>query len=181
MKLFAALALTLAAPIAAVAATPASAADVKTITCVEQNLDSNGRALLNRDLQKNLENAGGAQSYSPEFISAIQTAAKACGTKHGWSAEATQAAILYTMPKLGWPLAARMGRAKGIDPQALVKHVRALSDEELADATSETVLGKLAHASIDAGEINADNAALGGAMYGLLTLQAKSYIDFAKA
>lgn len=180
MKLIAALALTLA-PIAFVAAAPASAADVTTIRCVEDNLDSNGRALLNRDLQKNLENAGGAQSYSPEFIAVIQGVAKTCQTKHGWSTEATQAAILFTLPKLGWPLAARMGRAKGINPELLVKHVRELSDAELADATSETVLGKLAHASIDAGEINGENAALGGALYGLLTLQAKAYIDFAKA
>lgn len=181
MKLIAALALTLAAPIAVVAATPASAADVKTIVCLEQNLDSNARALLDRDLQKNLESAGGAQSYSPEFISAIQAAGATCQKKHGWSSAAIQAAILYTLPKLGWPLAARMARARGINPDLLVKHVRELSDAEIADATSETVLGKLAHISIDAGEINGDNAALGGALYGLLTLQAKSYIDFAKA
>ena len=186
MKLIAALALSLAArrsaaPVAFVAATPASAADVKTIVCLEQNLDTNARALLDRDLRKNLESAGGAQSYSPEFIAVIQAAAAVCKEKHGWSTEAAQAAILYTLPKLGWPLAARMGRAKGIDPQLLVKHVRELSDAELADATSETVLGKLAHASIDAGEINGENAALGGALYGLLTLQAKAYIDFAKA
>lgn len=181
MKLIAALALTLAAPAAFVAAAPAHAADVATITCVERNLDANGRKLLDRDLQKNLENAGQAQSYSPEFISAIQTAAKACAAKHGWSSEATQAAILYTVPKLGWPLAARMGRAKGVNPDALAKRVRALSDEELADATSEEVLGKLAHASVEANEINGGNAALAGALYGLLTLQAKAYIDFSKA
>ena len=176
MLKFAALALALAAPI--VIATPAHAADVKTLRCVEDNMNSAGRAALDKDLEKNLSNAGGEQGYSPETIAAIQGAAKTCQAKHGWSDAATMASILYTVPKLGWPLAVRIGRAKGLNTDALVKRVRDLTQEEKAQGTSEEVLGKLARGSAEAGEINTDNASVAGALYGLLTLQEKAYIDF---
>ncbi|MCW3848820.1 hypothetical protein OF829_16400 [Sphingomonas sp. LB-2] len=179
MLRFAALALAFATPVAITVATPAHAADVKTIRCLEDGLDSNARALLDRDLQKNLENAGKAQSYSPELIAAIQKAAQACRAKYGWSDKATESAIFYTVPRLGWSMAARYARTKGLNPDAFVSRVKALSDDELANGTSEEVLTKLATASVEAGEINADTAALGGALYGLLTMQAKAYIDFA--
>lgn len=176
MLKFAALALALATPV--VIAAPAHAADVKTLRCVEDNMDKAARASLDKDLEKNLANAGGAQGYSPATITAIQGAAKACQAKHGWSDAATTASILYTVPKLGWPLAVRMGRANGLNPDTLAKRVRALTQEEKAAGTSEAVLGKLATASAEAGEINGGNAALAGALYGLLTLQEKAYIDF---
>lgn len=181
MKLIAALALTLATPAAFFAAAPAYAADVKTLRCLEDNFDANGRALLMADLEKNLENSGKEQSYRPETVTAIQAAAMTCKAKHGWSTEAAQAAILYTMPKLGWPLALRMGRAKGVNGELLAKRVRALSDDERAQGLTDNVLGKLARGSLAAGEITSDNAALAGALYGLLLLQAKAYIDFAAA
>lgn len=176
MLKFAALALALAAPV--VIAAPAHAADVKTLRCVEDNLDAAGRAAINKDLEKNLNNAGGQQSYSPETITAIQGAAKKCQAQHGWSDAAAQASILYTVPKIGWPLAARMGRAKGLNPDALAKRVRGLSQADKAQGTSEAVLTQLAQASAEAGEINETNASLAGALLGLLTLQEKAFIDF---
>jgi hypothetical protein len=179
MLKFAALALALAAPV--MIAAPAHAADVKTLRCVEDGMNPAARASLLKDLEKNLDNAGGEQGYSPETITAIQGAAKACQAKHGWSDAATTASILYTVPKLGWPTAVRMGRAKGLNPDALAKRVRALTQDEKAQGTSEAVLGKLASGSAQAGEINGDNAALAGALYGLLTLQEKAYIDFQKS
>ncbi len=179
MLKFAALALALAAPIAI--ATPAHAADVKTLSCVEKNLDKAGRAALNRDLAKNLQNAGGGQTYGEDTVAALRGAAQTCKAKHGWSEAATQAAILYTVPKVGWPLAVQIGRANGLKPNALLKRVNALTPEEKAEGTSERVISKLATASAEAGEINADNAAVAGALYGLLTLKEKAYIDFQKS
>ena len=172
----AALALALCAPFAIAA--PAHAADIKTLGCVEQGMDKNARKLLLDDLQKNLENSGQAQSYRPETVTAIQAVALACKSKHGWSTEAAQAAILYTMPKIGWPLADRMGRAKGLNPDALIKRFRALPEAQRNDAINDNVLGILARGSLAAGEINAANAALGGALYGLLGLQEKALVDF---
>lgn len=172
----AALALALCAPLAIAA--PAYAADVATLSCVEKGLDQNARQLLLTDLETNLKNAGKEQSYRPETVQAIQSVAKACQAKHGWSTEATQASILYTMPKLGWPLADRMGRAGGLNPNALAKRFRALPDAERNDAINDEVLGKLARGSLSAGEITSDNAALAGALYGLLALQEKALVDF---
>lgn len=172
----AALALALCAPFAIAA--PAQAADIKTLPCVEQGMDKNARTLLLTDLEKNLNNSGAAQSYRPETVTAIQAVAMACKTKHGWSTEAAQAAILYTMPKIGWPLAVTMGRKKGLDPAALMRRFRALPAAQRNDAINDNVLGILARGSLAAGEINADTAALGGALYGLLALQEKALVDF---
>ncbi|MES2443482.1 MAG: hypothetical protein V4574_11690 [Pseudomonadota bacterium] len=172
----AAFALALCAPLAIAA--PAHAADVATLGCVEQGMDKNARTLLLTDLETNLKNSGQAQSYRPETVQAIQAVALACKTKHGWTTEAAQAAILYTMPKIGWPLADRMGRAGGLNPDALAKRFRALPENERNDAINDEVLGKLARGSLAAGEINANNAALGGALYGLLALREKALADF---
>lgn len=177
MLKLAALALAIAVPMT-VAAPAAHAADVKTLKCVEDSLDAAGRASVIKDIEKNLQNAGGEQGYSPETVRAIQGAAKACQAKHGWSDAATTASILYTVPKISWPTAERMGKAKGVNVAGLVKRVNALSQDEKANATSEDVLGKLANLSAESGELNADNASIAGALYGLLTLQAKAYIDF---
>jgi len=176
----AAFALALAAPFAVAVAVPAHAADWATIGCVEQGLDANARKLLIDDLTTNLNNSGGEQSYRPETVQAIQAVALACKTKYGWTTEAAQAAILYTMPKVGWPTADRMARAHGLNPDALAKRFRALPDAERNDAINDDVLGKLARGSLEAGEIKADNAALAGALYGLLALQEKAQVDFKK-
>jgi hypothetical protein len=174
----AALALSLATPFALAAPAPAHAADVATLGCVEAGLDANARKLLLDDLTTNLNNAGKDQSYRPETVQAMQAAARACQQKNHWSDAATSASILYTMPKIGWPTADRMSRQHGLNPDALAKRFRALPDAERRDALNDDVLGKLARGSLAAGEINADNAALAGALYGLLAQQEKALADF---
>jgi hypothetical protein len=174
----AALALTLCIPFAIAAPVPAYAADMATLGCVEQSLDANARKLLLDDLTINLSNSGKEQSYRPETIQAVQAVALACKAKHGWTTEAAQAAILYTMPKIGWPTADRMGRAQGLNPDALAKRFRALPEAKRKDAINDEVLGGLARGSLAAHEITADNAALAGALYGLLALQEKALYDF---
>jgi hypothetical protein len=172
------LALSLAVPFAMAAPAPAHAADVATLGCVEQGMDANARKLLLDDLTANLNASGGAQSYRPETVQAIQAVALACKTKYSWTIEAAQASILYTMPKIGWPLADRMGRQHGLNPDALIKRFRALPEDQRKDAINDAVLGSLAQGSLAAHEINADNAALAGALYGLLALQEKALYDF---
>lgn len=178
MLKLAAFALAFAAPV--VIAAPASAADVKTLRCVEDGMSPAARTLLASDMQKNLENAGGEQTYSPETITAIQGAAKACQAKHGWSDEASQASVLFTVAKLGWPTGVRMGKARGINADALARRVRALPVALREQGTTEEVLTVLATGAIEAKEIDETNAALGGALLGLLALQEKGYIDFQK-
>lgn len=159
------------------AAAPAGAADIATLGCVEKGMDQNARTLLLTDLEKNLNNPD-AQSYGPETISAVQKVASVCKTQHGWSAKAMQAAILYTMPVIGWPLAERMARAQRLDPDALTARFRALPVVERNDAINDMVLGKLARGSLAAGELDETNAKLAGALYGLLGLREKSLADF---
>ena len=88
----AALALSIAVSVAVAAPVPAHAADWATIGCVEQGMDANARKLLLDDLATNLNNSGGAQSYRPETVQAIQAVALACKAKYGWTTEAAQAA-----------------------------------------------------------------------------------------
>lgn len=176
MLKLAALALAFATPI--VIAAPAYAADVKTLRCVEDSMSAASKASLAKDMEKNLDNSGGEQGYSPETVTAIQTATKSCQTKHGWSDKATEAAMFYTVAKLGWPTAVRIGRAKGVNADALARRVRALTVEQRANGTTNEVLTVLATGALEAKEINETNATLGGALLGLLTLQEKSYIDF---
>jgi hypothetical protein len=168
----AALALALFLPFAA------QAADVATINCVDQSMDKATRALILTDLEVNLDNAGGAQSYRPETVTAVQNVAKSCQAKYGWSDAATEASILYTVPKIGWPTAVRKARAKGLDPDALRARFNTLSEADRNDAVNERVLGILARGSDTAKEINQSNAALGGALYGLLGLEANSLYKF---
>jgi len=170
--------LAFALPVALAAPAPAHAADVSTLGCLEQGLDANARKLLVDDLTTNLDNSGKAQSYRPATIQAIRTVAQACKAKHGWSSKATDASILYTAPKIGWPIAERMAPRVGLNPDALARRFRALPDAERNNAIDEEVLGKLGQQSFEAGEITEANAALAGALYGLLALREKALIDF---
>lgn len=158
---------------------PARAADVETLGCIEQGLDEKARALLSEDLEKNLNNAAGEQSYRPETITAMQDVAKACQAKHSWSAASTKAAVLYTLPTLGWPIGERLAREQGLSPEALTVRFRALPDAERLDAINDTVLGKLARGGVDAGEITESTAPLAGALFALLGLREKALADFA--
>jgi len=174
----AALALSLCTPFVLAAPMPAHAADVATLGCVEAGLDANARKLLLDDLTVNLNNAGKEQHYRPETVQAIQQVALACKAKHGWSTPAAEASVFYTTATIGWPVADRLARAQALDPDALAKRFRALPDAERNDALNEAVLGKLARGSLDAGELKGDNAALAGALYGLLALREKALVDF---
>jgi len=159
-------------------AAPAPAADLATLGCVEQGLDANARKLLVEDLTANINNAGKAQSYRQETAEALRPVALACKAKHGWSDKATQASLLYTAPKIGWPIGERIARQHGLDPDALARRFRALPETERNDAIDEDVLGKLGQGSFEAGEINDGNAAMAGALYGLLALREKALVDF---
>lgn len=175
LKLAAAV-LALTTPI--VIAAPAHAADVKTLRCVEDGLNAAARAALIKDMEKNLQNAGGEQGYSPETVSALQGAAKACQAKHGWSPVATESAMFYTVAKVTWPSAAAYGKSRGVNSDALARRVRGLTREQRADGTGQEVLTIVATGALEAKEIPEAEAMLGGALLGLVALQEKAYIDF---
>lgn len=172
-----ALALAVAAPVAL--ATPAYAADIATLSCIEKTVDPATKTQLQQDLEKNLSNPQGQQSYSPATIQGLQAAARACQGKHGWSEKATVAAILYSVTKLGWPVADRMGRAAGLDPKKVESRFMALPTAERAAAmdTPDT-FRKVAEGAIAAGEVKESNANLAGGLLGLLAVREKGLFDF---
>ncbi|MDF7774016.1 hypothetical protein P1X14_02050 [Sphingomonas sp. AOB5] len=172
-----AVALAVAAPVMLVA--PAYAADIATIGCVENTVDAATRAQLNKDLEKNLADAGGPQTYSQSTIEGMRKASLACQAKHGWSDAATMGALLYTVPKLGWPVADRMGRAAKIDPKKVEARFMALPQAVRATAMDNpSTFEKIATDAINAGEINGDNATLAGGLLGLLAVREKGLADF---
>lgn len=172
-----ALALAVASPIALAA--PAFAADVATLSCVEKTVDAPTKAQLHKDLEKNLSNPQGAQSYDPATISGLQAAARACQSKHGWSQTATVAAILYSVTRLGWPVADRMARAAGLDPKKVENRFMALPELERAQAMDNPeTFRKVAEAAISSGEVKSDNANLAGGLLGLLAVREKGLYDF---
>jgi hypothetical protein len=168
--------LTFAMASAAVPAT-ALAADPANIGCVEAGIDARTRAELLIDVERNLQDTKN-QSYRPVVVDGVRAAARVCQGKHGWSDAAASAAILYAVPRVSWPLAVRMAKAKGVDAALLEKRLMALPDAERATATTREVLQKLASGSIAAGEIDGTNAALAGGVYGLLALREKALADF---
>lgn len=159
-------------------AVPAFAADPATLDCVEKTVTPAARDGLAADMRRNLSQADQSQSYSPEVVGAIRAAAEACRVKHGWSAAASQAALLHAVPVLGWPTAVNMARAAKLNDQALLKRFMALPENERVDALNETVLGKLAREAFEAKEITAENAKLAGGMFGLLALREKARNEF---
>jgi hypothetical protein len=169
-----------AAPLAmTAAAAPAYAADIATITCVEKTLDAATRTQLQQDLEKNLANPQGQQSYAPTTVQGIQKAAKACQAQHGWSDAATMAAILYAVPTVGWPVADRMARAARLDPKKVESRFMALPADERAKAMENPdTFRKVAEGALAAGEVNESNANLAGGLLGLLAVREKGLADF---
>jgi hypothetical protein len=160
-------------------AAPAYAADVKTIDCVQNAVSPAARTALETDIERNLSHPDQAQTYDPAAVTALRTAAAACRTQHQWSEEAAQAALLYSVPTLGGATAKRMAAANKLNYAALEKRFMALPTPERIDALNETVLGKLALAAVEAGDVIDANANLAGGIFGLLAVREKARSDFA--
>lgn len=169
--------LTIAAAVA-VPASSAQAADVATIGCVAAEMGQAGQALLSGDMEMNLENSGKEQKYRDETGAAIRAAASICATRYGWSDKAKFSAVMYTMARAGWPVAQRMAPARKIDVRALERHFAALPEADRRQGTSVAVLTKLAQAAVGAGDVVNDNAAFGGAIFGLIGMEYSARADF---
>jgi hypothetical protein len=160
------------------AAAPARAAAVETLGCVEATLPPAMRAGLIANVETNMRNAAGEQNYAPEVITAMNAAADTCAATNGWSPEARVAALLYTLPKVGWAKATELARGAGLNIRTLEARFMALPDAERIDALNEGVLGKLATAAVEAGEVKEANAEMAGAIFGLLAVREKALSDF---
>ena len=158
--------------------TTAHAADIKTIGCVVETTDAETLRLLDADIERNLNNAGGQQSYAPAVVQKLQAAAAACKARYGWSAEATQAALIYSIPVRGAPIGRRLAAANKLDYSKIERRLMALPNAERVNAMDPAILNKIAEAAVGAGEVVNDNSLLAGGILGLLAVREKALNDF---
>ena len=100
-------------------AAPAHAADLATIDCVAGKLSPVVAAKLHADVSRNMTESGKRPSYDPAVGGSIASAAAACGLEHNWSEAAIKAARIYTLARLGMPVAQRVIGERGFDAAAL--------------------------------------------------------------
>ena len=100
-------------------AAPAHAADLATIDCVAGKVSPVVTAKLHADVSRNMAESGKRPSYDPAVGGSIASAAAACGLEHDWSEAAIKAARIYTLAKLGMPVAQRVIGERGFDAAAL--------------------------------------------------------------
>jgi hypothetical protein len=123
MRSIACAALLLLAPL------PARAADLATIDCVAGKIAAGLTARLHADVSRNMAESGKRPSYDPAVSGGIAGAAAACATEHAWSEAAVKAARVYTLAKLGMPVAQRVIGERGFDAAALEDRFQALGEE----------------------------------------------------
>jgi hypothetical protein len=110
-------------------AAPAHAADLATIDCVAGKVNAAVTARLHADVSRNMAESGKRPSYDPAVGGSIASAAAACGLEHNWSEAAVKAARIYTLAKLGLPVAERVIGERGFDAAALEDRFQALPEE----------------------------------------------------
>jgi hypothetical protein len=110
-------------------AAPAYAADLATIDCVAGKVGKDTTAKLHADVARNLAESGKRPSYDPAVGGGIASAAAACGTEHNWSEAALKAARVYTLAKLGLPVAQRVIGERGFDAASLEDRFQSLPEE----------------------------------------------------
>jgi hypothetical protein len=110
-------------------AAPAHAADLATIDCVAGKLSPVVTAKLHADVSRNMAESGKRPSYDPAVGGSIASAAAACGLEHNWSEAAIKAARIYTLARLGMPVAQRVIGERGFDAAALEDQFQTLPEE----------------------------------------------------
>ncbi|ATY31517.1 hypothetical protein [Sphingomonas psychrotolerans] len=110
-------------------AASAHAADLATIDCVAGKVSPAVTASLHADVSRNMAESGKRPSYDPAVGGSIASAAAACGLEHNWSEAAVKAARIYTLARLGLPVATRVIGERGFDAAALEDRFHALPEE----------------------------------------------------
>jgi hypothetical protein len=119
--------------VAALAATalsaPARAADLATIDCVIGKLKPALTQQIEKDITRNMGEAAVRPTYDPAVGSGISIAAKECADANKWSEAALEAARVYTLAKLGQPIAEKFVAAQGFDAGELEAQFDALPED----------------------------------------------------
>ncbi|MDQ0250759.1 hypothetical protein J2W22_002823 [Sphingomonas kyeonggiensis] len=145
-----------------VVAVPAHAADLATIDCVIGKLKPALQAQISKDVTRNMgEGAGVRPTYDPAVGSGISVAARECSDEHKWSETALEAARVYTLAKLGQPIAETFVAAQGFDVGELESQFDALPEDARNRPLTTEEMQKLVIASVtDEAKQTRANAAL---------------------
>lgn len=162
--------------------TPAHAADLKTINCVIDKLQPALTTQIEADVTRNLNESGKKPSYDPAVASGLRIAAAACATENKWSVAAVSAARIYTLAKLGWPIAQRVVGEKGFDAAQLEDQFQALS-EEVRDRplTAQETKDLVIAAVTDEAKQTRENAELLNEFFAFINTIQYAAHDFAQA
>lgn len=158
--------------------TPAQAADMKTIDCVQKTVAKDVVPLLIADVDKNFANIDN-QTYSEATIAGMRAAATICRTKYGWSDKASESSVLYALFNLANSRVRYFAKTAKLDYGKLEARFKSLSKAEQDNAMVEATLNKLATGALDAKEMDETNAKVAGAVFGFLAVRAKALNEFA--
>lgn len=147
---------------ALLAAAPAArAADLSTIDCVIGKLKPALVQQIEADVTRNMGEVAVRPTYDPSVGSGISIAAKECADAHQWSEAALDAARVYTLAKLGQPIAERFVVAQGFDPAELETQFDALPEDTRDRPLTTAEMQQLVIASVtDEAKQTRANAAL---------------------
>lgn len=151
------------AALAAVAlAAPVHAADLATIDCVIGKLKPALTRQIETDVTRNMgEGVSVRPTYEPAVGSGISIAAKECADANKWSEAALEAARVYTLAKLGLPIAEKAVVAQGFDPNELETQFDGLPEDARNRPLTTQEMQQLVIASVtDEAKQTRANAAL---------------------
>jgi hypothetical protein len=163
-------------------AAPAYAADLATIDCVAGKVNAAATAKLHADVSRNMTESGKRPSYDPAVGSGIASAAAACGLEHDWSAAAIKAARVYTLAKLGLPVAERVIGARGFEAAALEERFQTLAEETRNRPLTAAETGELIKGSVtEEAKQTRENAELLAEYFAFLSTIQYASFDFSQA
>lgn len=163
-------------------AAPAHAADLATIDCVAGKLAPAVTAKLHADVSRNMVESGKRPSYDPAVGGSIASAAAACGLEHDWSEAAIKAARVYTLAKLGLPIAERVIGERGFEAATLEDRFQALPEETRNRPLTAAENQELIKGSVtDEAKQTRENAELLAEYFAFLSTIQYASFDFSQA
>jgi hypothetical protein len=147
------------ASLAALLATPAAAADLAQIGCVEQSMTPDIRKAIADDTDRMMATTEPGFAYSQASIAGLQGAMKSCLERFGWSVDAAQAAGRYTIAKLSLPVARAWLEKAGVNAAGILALYEKIPVDKRATMNDDEAWEAVGSASIDAGFLNGRDAA----------------------
>lgn len=171
----------LAAIGAATFAAPAAAADLATMDCVVGKLKPALQAQIEADVTRNLA-AAAKPSYDPSVATGLSNAAEECAVENKWSPAAVQAARIYTLAKIGWPIAQRVVGEKGFDAAMLEAQFQTLPEETRNRPLTTEEMQQLVISSVtEEAQQTRENAMLLNQFFSMLNTMQYASVQFAGA